>query len=167
MNVMSKTITRTSTAADGGIPPAAHSAMEKSSQSSRHTPSLTAATLNTTVASAMTIASEATLKTKALQVLVAVLTSLVDWANKGFEIDEAQSSDLIADDMRNPSMEIERPSSRNSTQVPSTPPSEYSSATATDDPEQFHSLKHKKQRLQEGIRMFAWKPKRVIFFAFY
>lgn len=131
----------------------------------KSTPSLTTASVNQSLANPSTFASEMSLRKKSLEILVAILHSLVQWANHGFELEEQQTTDFTptqvledatSEGSRTPTSTVVTESFFSLTQPPPPP-------AIQDDPEQFHNQNYKKKMLQEGIRMFSWKPKRVIF----
>ena len=159
VNVLSKTVSRPIVQTESIVQHASITSETRSA--SKQTPSLTSASLSSNLAITISTANDISLRSKSLEVLVAILDSLVEWANKGFELDEADSPSTTTEDQApRTSTEVERPASRNSNPSSST----AEAASNVDDPEQFSSLKNKKQKLQEGIRMFAWKPKKVSLF---
>ncbi|KAI7868634.1 hypothetical protein BDF14DRAFT_1995182 [Spinellus fusiger] len=122
---------------------------------------------------------ESAIKFKSLECLVAVLQSLVTWyANNSVSVsanansEEDNSSGNTPRQSEDHRMSTERTASHGTISVPRMSPSPSSgginSSTTTngpmtlrmDDPEQFENLKHRKQLLQDGIRLFNWKPKK-------
>lgn len=166
VNVLGK-ITTTIVTGQDQAPPAQH--VER--PLTKSTPSLTSASVSQSLTSAhshISFANEVSLKKKSLETLVAILHSLVEWSSRSFELEENEQSKEVNTNDENRSGNISPHPSVDSGSFTLTPSvvttvSEPPALT-NDDPEQFHNQKFKKQMLQEGIRMFAWKPKRVITF---
>jgi brefeldin A-inhibited guanine nucleotide-exchange protein len=94
------------------------------------------------------------LQRTALEAVATLLQSLVDWAGRGVDVEETVTvPPSEKDDSPRPSVDVQDTASIVTTHTLST-------ITDTDDPEQFNSQKYKKQTLQEGIKLFGWKPKR-------
>jgi brefeldin A-inhibited guanine nucleotide-exchange protein len=108
--------------------------------------------------------SEYNLNVQALQTLVMVLRSLVDWALQGI----AATIESTAPEDESPAHIPVDESPRAITPNPgagrrSTSPSEINSrAHLIDDPEQFEALKYRKTALQDAIHKFNFKPKKVL-----
>jgi brefeldin A-inhibited guanine nucleotide-exchange protein len=145
---------------------------------------LTSSTTNTATA-------EISIRYKALESLVSILRSLVNWSDKNEERlpgtttdsnNTTGTNDLLDESCSMSGVGGEHRSSRNSLDtvhtgpgdtdsIVDTPPptagatthsgSDISSVITTDDPEHFSHRKQRKQLLEEGIRLFGWKPKKV------
>ncbi|KAK9451400.1 uncharacterized protein V1518DRAFT_408458 [Limtongia smithiae] len=122
------------------------------------------------------------LKRQALTALVSILSSLVQWSQRGIEatvesadttgadsatITETRDSDSILDDEARTGQTTPLsplPEKARSFLETNTPKLNGTSGTTTpiDDPTQFESFKHRKTALLEGIKQFNFKPKRGI-----
>ncbi|KAL0083524.1 hypothetical protein F4703DRAFT_1862480 [Phycomyces blakesleeanus] len=125
---------------------------------------------------------ESAIKFKSLECLVAVLQSLVTWyANNSVSISSTTENEEDHSRGNTPRESEDRRASSDpftshsnislSRMSPSLSTSGVSANTSNgggpltsrmDDPEQFENLKHRKQLLQDGIRLFNWKPKKAI-----
>jgi brefeldin A-inhibited guanine nucleotide-exchange protein len=106
--------------------------------------------------------SEYNLKIQSLQTLVMVLRSLVAWSQQG--IAATIESTTPNDEAHTPTEESPRaltpnpgPGSRSTSQGETA-----TRAQLIDDPEQFEALKYRKTALQDAIRKFNFKPKKVL-----
>ncbi|KAI8065502.1 hypothetical protein BC940DRAFT_304263 [Gongronella butleri] len=111
----------------------------------------------------MTGPTDAGIKQKSLECLVAVLRSLVAWYKNNAVIvttHEDVSTPRDSEDQRNASTDrLTQHGNGSSSRLP-TPASPSPAPHNADDPEQFENLKHRKQLLQQGVRQFNWKPKK-------
>jgi brefeldin A-inhibited guanine nucleotide-exchange protein len=108
--------------------------------------------------------SEYNLKVQSLQTLVMVLRSLVTWSQQGIAAtigSTAPQDDTLAhtppDDSPRALTPNPGPGGRSTSQseIPNR-------AYLVDDPEQFEALKYRKTALQDAIRKFNFKPKKVV-----
>ncbi|KAI9317717.1 hypothetical protein BX666DRAFT_1856976 [Dichotomocladium elegans] len=118
--------------------------------------------------------SESAIRFRSLECLVAILRSLVTWytngsvsVTAGSRLDDDQSSvntPRDSEDLNGRLMSHSNASgARLSPAVLGNNGSSTNVSTPTtplDDPEQFETLKHRKQIIQEGVRQFNWKPKK-------
>ncbi|KAI7852796.1 hypothetical protein BDC45DRAFT_570702 [Circinella umbellata] len=124
---------------------------------------------------------ESAIRFRSLECLVAVLRSLVSWymngsvsVSAGSKTDDDQSSGNTpreSEDIRQSSDRLTSLSNSSaarlspgidSTDLNGSGGESNTPSPPLDDPEQFENLKHRKRVLQEGIRMFNWKPKKGI-----
>ncbi|KAI9301721.1 hypothetical protein BJ944DRAFT_243025 [Cunninghamella echinulata] len=123
--------------------------------------------------------SEGAIKFKSLECLVGVLRSLVSWYNNNsvsVSADEKQDDEDVttptpreSEDVRGSTERFTQHNNNSTSKLSPTTSSTLlasngSSTPRLDDPEQFENLKHKKQLLQEGVKLFNWKPKKGIAF---
>ncbi|CAO3648932.1 unnamed protein product [Cunninghamella blakesleeana] len=124
--------------------------------------------------------TEGAIKSKSLECLVGVLRSLVTWYNNNsvsVSADEKQDDDdpttptpRASEDIRGSTERFTQHSNSSTSKLSPTTSSTLLASTngastpRLDDPEQFENLKHKKQLLQEGVRLFNWKPKKGVAF---
>ncbi|KAK9461068.1 uncharacterized protein V1516DRAFT_674944 [Lipomyces oligophaga] len=111
------------------------------------------------------------LKREALQCIVSMLRSLVDWSQTGIENQSAANpQDSDQDSIIDDDSSLLRPVSSTANDSSTTLASEKvrsngqvsGTSTPIDDPSQFESLKHRKTALLDAIKQFNYKPKRGI-----
>ncbi|KAG0723310.1 Brefeldin A-inhibited guanine nucleotide-exchange protein 1 [Chionoecetes opilio] len=111
---------------------------------------------------------EQSMKTKGLECLVSILRCMVEWSrdlyhpNTLSSLNQEKKKDADEPEVNSSTEEnrssLARHGSQNSINSMSTP------ASIGDKPERFQSLKHRKELLEEGIKIFAEKPKRGVTF---
>ena len=189
MNILSK-ITTTHSSTNNKDHHDTHSASNASGQShNKHSksvmipPPLTTDTVQSNDRQAANSAplQESAIRFRSLECLVAVLRSLVSWymngsvsVSAGSKTDDDQSSANTpreSEDIRQSSDRLTSLSNSSAARLsPGIDSAELNGnggdsntpSPPLDDPEQFENLKHRKRVLQEGIRMFNWKPKKGI-----
>ncbi|KAI9591638.1 hypothetical protein BDF19DRAFT_468694 [Syncephalis fuscata] len=132
--------------------------------------------------------AEVSIRYKALESLVSILRSLVNWSDKSSDgritsngstgannhtatdqssiidqrsINEYRSSRNSIDTVRTGPGDTDSIMVAEESPQPSNGPDTTSTIT-NDDPEHFSHRKQRKQRLEDGVRLFAWKPKKGI-----
>lgn len=114
---------------------------------------------------------ELALKYQGLECLVSILRSLVAWCSNKSSIENGE--DEKEEPVRDSEETMEFISSQTTFTNKSSSPSsstmsvsgsiynDVKTTKAIDDPEEFENLKHRKQILQDGIKKFNFKPKKV------
>jgi brefeldin A-inhibited guanine nucleotide-exchange protein len=169
VNVLSKTAISRTIAADSNTPAAAAITAAMPLTSASVQGHLSQISGNMAVA-------EVSIRHKALESLVSILRSLGRWADKsnghGSEgtstmtntPDEPRLSRASNETTRTTAVSTFGGNGDADTESQAEQMSAISSpanSSLKDDPEQFTHKKQRKQLLEEGIRLFAWKPKRV------
>ncbi|QSL64414.1 hypothetical protein MERGE_001715 [Pneumocystis wakefieldiae] len=113
------------------------------------------------------ITMEYNLKLNSLKCIVSVLRSLVSWSQEGLKTATTEFKELRVNENQNNISEYGRDSRRPSFGFGSIPTDsiDYSNNmenSATDDPEIFEALKHRKNTLSECIKKFNFKPQKGI-----
>lgn len=115
------------------------------------------------------ITMEYNLKLNSLKCIVSVLRSLVSWSQEGLKTATTEFKELRVNENQNNISEYGRDSRRPSFGFGSIPTDsiDYSNNmenSATDDPEIFEALKHRKNTLSECIKKFNFKPQKVFLY---
>ncbi|XP_050735041.1 brefeldin A-inhibited guanine nucleotide-exchange protein 1-like isoform X2 [Eriocheir sinensis] len=118
-----------------------------------------------------TAGQEQPMKTKGLECLVSILRCMVEWSKDLYvspntlsnlnqeKKKEADEPEVHSSADENKTLSLARHGSQNSINSLSNPP-----PVGVDKPEQFMSLKHRKELLEEGIKIFSEKPQRGLTF---
>ncbi|KAJ1982293.1 guanine nucleotide exchange protein for ADP-robosylation factor [Dimargaris verticillata] len=131
------------------------------------------------------IPDDYSLKCQSIEAITAILRSLVTWINRGLEVagvgprslSPSQLDGTVPDEASAGSHMAPTPqsdsdgASHRSTRGPSPSPNlslqtvthhPVLGPVTTDDPEQLKYFKQRKQQLEDGIRLFNWKPKKGV-----
>ncbi|KAI8057174.1 hypothetical protein BDF22DRAFT_669905 [Syncephalis plumigaleata] len=102
--------------------------------------------------------AEISIRYKALESLVSILRSLVNWSG-GERRSSRNSLDTVRTGQGDTDSIVDTPLATTGT---SHSGSDIASTITNDDPEHFSHRKQRKQLLEEGVRLFGWKPKKGI-----